>query len=136
MNRRTSIIVIITVLSLGVVFFTGCENDAKSGAAIGAIAGAAIGQAAGGNTESTLIGAGVGAGAGYVVGNERDKKKQKNEVEEVKEQANVVTVNITNSNGSISEVKLQRKGTGYVGPKAEYYDQLPSEEQLRPVYGF
>jgi hypothetical protein len=47
-----------------------------------------------------------------------------------------VTVNITNSNGSISRVRLRREGIGYVGTRGEFYDHLPTEDELRPVYGF
>jgi hypothetical protein len=32
-------------------------------------------------------------------------------------------------------VKLRREGSRYIGPKGEYYEQLTSQEQLRPVYG-
>ena len=49
---------------------------------------------------------------------------------------NVVTVNVTNSNDSIIQVRLRKQGIGYIGPKGEYYDKLPTEDQLRPVYGF
>ena len=126
--------VIAVVLNLA--FITGCQNDAQTGAAIGTAAGAGIGQAAGGDTESTLIGAGVGGVIGYVVGNESDKKKAKAERENLSEEAKYVTVNITNSNGSISQVRLKKQGVGYVGTRGEYYSQLPTEDQLRPVYGF
>jgi hypothetical protein len=47
-----------------------------------------------------------------------------------------VTVNITNSNGSVSQVLLRKQGVGYVGTRGEYYNTLPTGEQLRPVYGF
>ncbi len=49
---------------------------------------------------------------------------------------NVVTVWVTNSNGSKTSVKLTRQGGWYVGPRGEYYDQIPTNEQLRLVYGF
>ena len=39
--------------------------------------GALAGQAIGGNTKGTLIGAGIGALGGYIVGNEMDKKREK-----------------------------------------------------------
>jgi len=48
----------------------------------------------------------------------------------------VVMVNVTNSNGSISQVSLQKQGVGYVGPKGEFYDHLPTSEELKPIYGF
>jgi uncharacterized protein YcfJ len=124
------------VVSAGLVFVVGCESDAQTGSAIGALAGAGIGQLAGGNTESTLIGAAVGGGAGYMIGNEQDKKKAQAERDTIYQEMNTVTVNITNSNGSISQVRLTKQGVGYVGPRGEYYDHLPSEDQLRPIYGF
>ena len=58
------------------------------------------------------------------------------ERDSIRQEINTVTVRITNSNGSISQVKLRKEGVGYVGPRGEYYDQLPTEEQLKPVYGF
>lgn len=47
-----------------------------------------------------------------------------------------VTVWITNSNGSQMSVSLQKSGPGFVGPRGEYYPNMPTEEQLRMVYGF
>jgi len=32
-------------------------------------------------------------------------------------------------------VVLKKKGSIYVGPNGERYEQLPTEEQLKPVYG-
>jgi hypothetical protein len=124
------------VLLAGLIVFTGCENSAQTGAGAGALAGAGIGQLAGRDTEATLIGAAVGAGAGYIIGNEQDKKKQQAENENLKADMDTVTVNVTNSNGSVTPVKLKKQGVGYVGPRGEYYDTLPTSEQLRPIYGF
>jgi len=129
-------ILMVIAVSLGLAFFAGCESDAQTGSAIGALAGAGIGQLAGGDTESTLIGAAVGGGAGYMLGNEQDKKRAAADREGLRQEMNIVTVNITNSNGSVSQVRLRKQGVGYVGPKGEYYDQLPTEDQLRPIYGF
>lgn len=56
----------------------GCQNDAQTGALIGAGVGALAGQAIGGDTGGTLIGAGVGGGLGYIIGNESDKSKNQN----------------------------------------------------------
>ncbi len=60
----------------------------------------------------------------------------KDEMENLRRQANTVTVNITNSNGSVSQVNLTKQGVGFVGPRGEYYETLPTEEQLKPIYGF
>jgi hypothetical protein len=47
-----------------------------------------------------------------------------------------ITLWITNSNGSRAAVKLIRSGSWYVGPRGEYYETLPTNEQLRVIYGF
>jgi len=39
-------------------------------------------------------------------------------------------------NGSISQVRLRKYGVGYVGTRGEYYSHIPTEDQLRPIYGF
>jgi hypothetical protein len=137
MRNKLTQIILPGLLLIG-LFVTGCESDAQTGAGIGALAGAGIGQLAGRDTEATLIGAAVGAGAGYIIGNEQDKKKQKAEEQpqQQTDDADTVIVNVVNSNGSVTPVKLKRKGTGYVGPKGEYYETLPTNEQLQPVYGF
>ncbi|MHB0947194.1 MAG: hypothetical protein ACYC3B_08480 [Sedimentisphaerales bacterium] len=42
---------------------------------------------------------------------------------------------IKNDNGSQTPVTLRQQGAGYIGPQNEYYSTLPTEEQLKPVYG-
>lgn len=134
-------ILMVVVVSLGMVLTTGCESDAQTGAGLGALAGAGIGQLAGGDTESTLIGAAVGGGAGYMIGNEQDKKKARAEtraeMDSLRQEMNVVTINVTNSNGSITPVRLRKQGVVYIGPRGETYTTLPTEEQLKQAgYGF
>jgi hypothetical protein len=51
-------------------------------------------------------------------------------------QINTTTVKVTNSNGSIFQVPLRQEGPGWLGPRGEYYEQLPTEDQLKPIYGF
>ena len=47
-----------------------------------------------------------------------------------------IIVIITNDNGSQTPVELTKiDGHGYRGPKGEYYSQMPSEGQLRALYG-
>jgi len=134
-------ILMVVVVSLGLAFVTGCESDAQTGALIGTAIGAGAGQAIGGDTKSTLIGAGVGAAGGYMIGSEQDKKKARAEtraeMESLRQEMNVVTINITNSNGSITPVRLRRQGAVYIGPRGETYPTLPTEEQLKQAgYGF
>jgi uncharacterized protein YcfJ len=136
MARNLITITLIVVMVLGLTFIVGCQSDAQTGTAIGALAGAGIGQLAGGDTEATLIGAAVGGTAGYFLGNEGDKEKARAEREDLRQDMNTVLVKVTNSNGSIIQVPLRKQGVGYVGTRGEYYPTLPTEDQLRPVYGF
>lgn len=136
MIKKRFLINCVVALSLFMICCSGCQNDAQTGALIGSLAGAGVGQLAGGDTEATLIGAAIGAGGGYFLGNERDKARQKSEMCAMREDMNSRIVNVTNSNGSIVQVKLRRQGVGWVGTRGEYYPNLPTEEQLRPVYGF
>jgi hypothetical protein len=132
---------VIAVVSLSLAFTTGCESDAQTGALIGTAAGAGVGQAIGRDTGSTLIGAGVGGAAGYMIGNEQDKKKAQAqtqaEMESLRQEMNTVTVNIVNSNGSITPVTLRKQGVVYIGPRGETYPTMPTPEQLKQAgYGF
>ena len=136
MVKNLITILVAVVLSVGLAFFVGCESDAQTGALLGTGIGAGIGALAGGGTEGTLIGAAVGGGAGYMLGNEGDKKKAGAEREGIRQEMNTVTVWITNSNGSKIPVKLTKSGPNYIGPRGETYATMPTEDQLRPVYGF
>ncbi len=124
------------VVACGIALTAGCESDAGNTALIGTAIGAGVGALAGGSTEATLIGGAIGGGAGYMIGNESDKKKTRSEIAAVRAEQDVVTVWITNSNGSQVAVKLRKDGPGYIGPRGERYPTLPTEEQLKPVYGF
>ena len=136
MAKDLVLILMAVAVSLGLAFVAGCESDAQTGAAVGSLAGAGIGQLAGGDTESTLIGAAIGGGAGYMIGSEQDKKKTKAEIEALRAEKNIVTVWVTCSDGSKIPVKLRKEGPNYVGPRGNYYDHLPTGEELKPIYGF
>ncbi len=136
MAKRLMTICVTVAVSLALAFIVGCQSDAQVGSALGALAGAGIGQLAGGDTEATLIGAAVGGAAGYMLGNEGDKKKAQVERDGLRHEMNTVMVKVTNSNGSIIQVPLRKQGVGYIGTRGEYYATLPTEDQLRPVYGF
>ncbi len=138
MLRRMIIVLIVLVAGVSFLFVTGCENNAQTSAAIGGLGGAAIGALAGGHHhagEGALIGAAVGAGGGYMMGNESDKRQMNQQIQYAQQQANTVVVNITNSNGSVTPVTLQRYGNVWVGPRGEQYMSMPTVEQLRPIYG-
>ncbi len=124
------------VVACGIALTAGCESDAGNTALLGTAIGAGVGALAGGGTEGALIGGAVGGGAGYMIGNESDKTKTRSEIASVRAERNVETVWITNSNGSQQAVRLRRDGPGYIGPRGERYPTLPTEAQLKPVYGF
>jgi hypothetical protein len=46
-----------------------------------------------------------------------------------------VTINIPNSDGSYTVVKLVKHDDGYIGPQGEYYSGHPTVEQLKVLYG-
>jgi hypothetical protein len=129
---------VVLVLALGLAFLAGCENAAQTGALIGAGVGAGTGQLIGRDTESTLIGTAVGGGIGYIIGNEQDKKNAAFERQAIRQEAQAQTevVWVTTSNGSKIPVKLRRQGPYWVGPEGEYYDTMPTNEQLNKLYGF
>ncbi len=138
MLRRVIITLMVVVVGVSFLFVTGCETQAQTGAVVGSLGGAAIGALAGGHHhagEGALIGAAIGAGGGYMVGNEADKRQTREQLWAVQQQANTVVVNITNSNGSVTPVTLQRSGNVWVGPRGEQYMSMPAPEQLRPIYG-
>jgi uncharacterized protein YcfJ len=136
---------IITLALTGVIvvagsFIAGCETQGQTDAALGTAAGAGIGAIVGHQsghaTQGALIGGAVGGGTGYIVGNEADKKQQNVGTRGMQQETGSVVVNIHNSNGSVTPVRLTRSGAGYTGPRGEVYDHFPTEAELKPVYGF
>ena len=142
---KKSTVRVISVLLSGSALM-GCastgtaSNRAPVGALLGGLLGAGLGAIVGhqsGHTaEGAAIGGALGAGGGYVLGNEQDKTQMQAQTWQAQQSANMVVINVTNSNGSITPVTLQRAGNEYIGPKGEHYLQLPTPEQLRPAYGF
>lgn len=132
---------IVAVFGLVLIIVSGCENQGTAtGAGIGAVGGGLIGSMLakdGNRTSGALIGAGAGALIGGAVGHSKDtSNRQQAQINNLAEQANTTIVNVTNSNGSVTPVTLRRVGTQWVGQRGEYYNNLPTEEQLKSVYGF
>ncbi|MCX5637825.1 MAG: glycine zipper domain-containing protein [Planctomycetota bacterium] len=140
MGKGLVAILLVVAVSVGAAFVAGCESEGQTDALIGSAAGAGIGAIIGNQSgkagQGALIGGAVGGGTGYIIGSEKDKKKTQAEVDSLRQEMNTVTVNITNSNGSVSTVPLKKQGVGYVGPRGEYYNHLPTPEELKPIYGF
>ena len=95
MVRNLIIILMVAVVGIGVVFVAGCESDAQTGALIGTGIGAGVGQAIGGDAQSTILGGVVGGSLGYGIGNEGDKKKAAADRQAIRNEMNIVTVNVT-----------------------------------------
>ncbi|MCM8794340.1 MAG: glycine zipper domain-containing protein [Candidatus Omnitrophica bacterium] len=113
------------------------------GSLAGAGLGAIIGHQSGETGEGAAIGAALGGVGGYVLGNEQDKAEMQAQAAGAQAQAaaalqtaSTVVINVRNTNGSITPITIRREGNLYVGPRGEIYTQLPTEDQLRPVYGF
>lgn len=150
--RTTHKVTTSALLSVGMVcLMTGCATqpegqNAATGAAAGAAMGAAAGMVVGNNvdgldrTEGALAGAVIGAVLGGAMGSQTDQQLAHNKqvdsrMSAVEAQANSTVVNISNSNGSVSPVTLVRSGNQWMGPRGELYNSIPTEAQLKPVYG-
>jgi len=113
----------------------GCNSSCNSGCNglelhpiyKSALIGALIGGIVGYQSEEP----GEGAAVGAVIFGVGELLKQIDE----QSKAEKVIVDIHNSNGSVTPVELKKKDCIYIGPKGEHYEQLPTEEQLRPEYG-
>jgi len=132
---------------------TGCNpynnegEGAATGGALGMLAGGIIGHQSHDTGAGMLIGGAVGAVTGAAVGSTIQKEPPPQEVVVAQPEpvvqappstvynGDTVTVNVPNSNGSYTAVMLRRSGNGYVGPQGEYYDQVPSTQQLQAMYG-
>jgi len=113
------------------------EQGTVGGAVLGGILGAIIGNNVGDGNNQALgaaIGATLGGTAGSNYGRSQDQFDQR--ISGMEQRLNTEVVTIENENGSISRVVLQKLPNGhYRGPRGEEYASLPTQEQLKPVYG-
>ncbi len=142
--------------SLAIIAFlaaiSGCNpynnagEGAATGGALGALAGGIIGHQSHDTGAGMVIGGALGAVTGAAVGSQIQKPVYEQPTPAVVAQSaqvvpsttysgDTVTVNVPNSNGGYTAVVLKRSGNGYIGPQGEYYDQVPSTEQLQAMYG-
>ncbi|MGB2862565.1 MAG: glycine zipper family protein [Sedimentisphaerales bacterium] len=142
--HKTSVVILL-VVSL-VPGLCGCcsenQSDCDNGLKLSPIYestlwGALIGGIVGYQSDETGEGAAVGAaifGVGELL-KQSDRHHKEKEHKDKDECVEEVVVEIRNSNGSITPVELKKEGSIYIGPKGERYEQLPTEEQLKPIYG-
>jgi uncharacterized protein YcfJ len=133
------------ILAGGLVLMqTGCATPPSQttaatalGAGIGAGLGAILGNNFGGSRSDRALGAAAGALLGGMVGNQYGRQAQmQQQVNNVEQQQFYTTIWVVNSNGSKTPVTVrQTEGGQYIGPRGEYYSNMPTEEQLRKVYG-
>jgi hypothetical protein len=143
--------------SMAIIVFiaaiSGCNpynnegEGAATGGALGMLAGGIIGHQSHSTGAGMLIGGAVGAVTGAAVGSTIQKPVYAEPAPQpapvvVAPQGptetysgDMVTVNVPNSSGGYTAVVLKRSGNGYVGPQGEYYDQVPTTEQLQAMYG-
>jgi hypothetical protein len=140
-------VTITTIVSLALSLCGCCSencNEAKDSLELSkiyqaALGGALIGGIIGYQSDETGEGVAVGATL-FSVGEllrqtdelARKEKEHREHEDECDEQ---VIIEIHNSNGSITPVKIKRENYHFIGPKGERYDQMPTEEQLKPIYG-
>jgi uncharacterized protein YcfJ len=121
---------------------TGCATtEADKTTALGAGIGAGLGMILGNNLGSggndRALGAAAGALLGGALGRQYGKQGEtQQQMNYLQQQQLMTTVWINNSNGSKTPVQLRMtEGGQYIGPRGEYYSSMPTEEQLRKVYG-
>jgi hypothetical protein len=135
---KTPIIIalIVSLLSLG-----GCGEGMKASDIYGAsLCGALVGGIVGYQSHEEGEGAAIGAalfGVGELL-NQLDNldNKDKEDRDDDNGRTEIYIIQVHNSNGSITPIEIEKKGNTFIGPKGEHYESLPSEEQLKPVYGF
>ncbi|MHC4425271.1 MAG: hypothetical protein ACYSYV_04140 [Planctomycetota bacterium] len=141
--KKTVATVLIASLVLGLCggCNTGCSDGGNGwklspiyeSALWGALIGGIVGYQSEEPGEGAAIGAGIfGVGELLKQTDRHDKEKEHRHKDECVEE---VVVEIHNPNGSITPVELKKEGSIYIGPKGERYEQLPTQEQLKPLYG-
>lgn len=143
-QKTTVVILLVVSLVLGLC---GCcsenQSDGDNGLKLSPIYGAVLGGAliggiVGHQSDETGEGVAIGAavfGVGELLRQTDELARKERKHEEKDECEEQVVIEIHNSNGSITPVKLRKDGSAFIGPKGERYEELPTEEQLKPIYG-
>jgi len=141
LRKAVSVVLIVILLAA----LSGCSEEHRSDNGrhlrlspiyVSAICGAIVGGIVGHQSDEGAEGAAVGAaifGVGALLGEIDDLNREAERKDDDDEEE--VVFQIRNDNGSETPVVFKKKGSTYVGPEGEHYNQLPTEEQLRPIYG-
>jgi hypothetical protein len=132
----------IVTLIASLMFLGGCGEGMRASSIYGAsLCGALVGAIVGHQSEEDGEGAAVGAvifGVGELLNqldNLEDKDKEHKDNDD-NGRTEIYVIQVHNSNGSITPIEIEKRGNTFIGPKGEHYESLPTEEQLKPVYGF
>ena len=123
--RRPLLFALIATL---VFSLCGCNEGMKwhpvyDAALIGGVVGVIVGHQSDNECKGAAIGAAIGAVGSYL--------KQYDELAS----ADNVVIEVAGTNGSIIPVVLKKHDGVYICRNGERYNQLPSQEELRLVYG-
>jgi len=132
-----SSILVCLLLQAGCVT-TEADKSAAIGTGIGAGLGAILGHNLGdGSGSDRALGAAAGALAGGVLGHQKGRQQEiQSQMNQMQQRQFITTIWVENSNGSKTPVQLrQTDGGQYIGPRGEYYDTMPTQEQLKKIYG-
>lgn len=119
---------ICTLLLTLVLSLFGCNEGMKwhpvyNHALIGGVVGLVVGHQSDNDCKGAAIGAAIGAAGNYL-----------RQVDELASAKNVV-IEVAGTNGSIVPVVLKKQDGIYICRNGECYNRLPSQEELRLVYG-
>lgn len=134
--------VIAEYIVIGSLFLSGCtssdiDNNRNKLALGGAVLGGIVGNNVG-DGDNVVLGSAIGAVLGGILGNSMDRSKEQlnSRLNNLEYMSSTVTVIVENRNGSFTPVNLTSIGSGlYRGPRGEVYRGIPSNEQLKSVYG-
>ena len=148
MKRTYTAVSIVALSALALSLTAGCAspeyqarqsevNSSVIGAALGGVLGGVLGNNLG-DGRNQVLGAALGSALGGWTGNQLGQGQDftRRRIESLEQAQNTVTINIHNTNGSYTPVALRKYANEYVGPRGEYYTTLPTEAQLKSVYGF
>ncbi len=145
MRTQQTSVVIVLIVSLVLSACGGCSSDSNGSGRLklspiyeSALWGAAIGGIIGYQSDEAGEGAALGAaifGVGALLQQTDKMPQERREHKHEDKEGQEVVIQIHNENGSLTPVVLKKEAGTYVGPNGEHYKRLPTEEQLKPVYG-
>lgn len=124
---------------------SGCATTTgryeREAASVGALTGGVLGGVLGNNLgdgKNQVFGAAIGAATGAWLGQQYGQRQDSidQRVDVALAAANTIVMNVHNSNGSYTPVRLRVQDGHYIGPRGEVYTTMPTEDQLKQAYGF